>query len=126
VGHADWWSENRRWNGQRLHVVFDWDSVAAQPEPIVAGAAAYMFAATTFEIEGSAPAADVDQSERFLLAYTRARGRRWTRDEWETAWAASVWVAAYQVQLSMLEATTGAFAELVRRDLPERMRRAGV
>lgn len=29
----------------------------AQPEPIIAGAAAYMFAATTFEIKGSAPAA---------------------------------------------------------------------
>ena len=56
-------------------------------------------AATRFEIEGSAPAADVSQSERFLVAYARARGRAWSREKWETAWAASVWVAAYQVQL---------------------------
>jgi Phosphotransferase enzyme family len=126
VGHADWWSENLRWNGRELHVVFDWDSITAQPEPIVAGAAAYMFAATTFEIEGSAPAANVAQSERFLLAYARARGRPWTREEWETAWAASVWVAAYQVQLSALEAVTGAFSDLVRHELPERLLRAGL
>ena len=85
-----------------------------------------MFAATTFEIEGSAPAADVSESEQFLIAYTRARGRAWNREEWETDWAASVWVAAYQVQLSALESVTGAFAELVRRELPERLRRAGL
>jgi Phosphotransferase enzyme family len=126
VGHADWWSENLRWNGHQLHVVFDWDSITSQPEPIIAGAAAYMFAATTFEIEGSAPAADVSQSERFLVAYARARGRAWSREKWETAWAASVWVAAYQVQLSALESVTGAFAELGRRELPQRLQRAGV
>jgi hypothetical protein len=126
VGHADWWSENLRWNGRQLHAVFDWGSVTAQPEPIIAGAAAYMFAATTFEIEGSAPAADVAQSERFLRAYERARGRAWTRDEWQVAWSASIFVACYQVQLSALESVTGAFAELVKRDLPERMRHAGL
>ena len=125
VGHADWWSENLRWNNQKLHVVFDWDSVTAQPEPILAGAAAYQFAATTFEIEDSAPAADVNQSEQFLDAYTRARGRSWSRDEWQVAWAASAWVASYWGQLSTLEAVTGAFAELVRREMPERLLRAG-
>jgi hypothetical protein len=126
VSHADWWSENLRWNGHQLHVVFDWDSITAQPESVIVGAAAYMFAATTFEIEGSAPAADVSQSECFLVAHARARGRAWSREEWETAWAASVWVAAYQVQLSALESVTGAFAELVRRELPQRLQRAGV
>jgi Phosphotransferase enzyme family len=50
IGHADWWSENLRWNGRQLRAVFDWDSVTAQPEPIIAGAAAYMFAATTFVV----------------------------------------------------------------------------
>lgn len=90
VGHADWWSENLRWNAHQLHAVFDWDSITAQPEPIIAGAAAYVFAATTFEIEGSAPAADVSHRERFLVAYARARGRAWTREEWQTGWAASI------------------------------------
>jgi hypothetical protein len=101
-------------------------SITSQPEPIITGAAAYMFAATSLEIEGSAPAADVGQSERFLDAYARAHGRGKSREEWQSAWAASVWVAAYQVQLAALESVTGAFAELVRRDLPQRLQRAGI
>jgi hypothetical protein len=88
---------------------------------MISGTAANMFAATTFEVEGSAPAADSVRSERFLQAYERARRIRWSRDHWEVAWSASVWVACYQVQLSVLEAVTGAFAALVRRDLPERL-----
>jgi hypothetical protein len=125
VGHADWWSENLRWQGRQLHVVFDWDSIVAQPEPILVGAAAYMFAATTFEIEGSATGASVAESERFLREYERARGLTWSRDDWEVAWAAGLWVAAYRAQLSQTESITGTFAELVRRDAGERLRRAG-
>jgi FMN phosphatase YigB (HAD superfamily) len=126
VGHADWWSQNLRWKGHRLHVAFDWDSVTAQPEAIIAGAAAYQFAATTFEIEGSAPAATAAESERFLRAYARARGTAWTGQECQVAWSASIWVACYQAQLSAVEAVTGAFADQVRRDLPERIRHAGL
>ena len=37
VGHADWWTQNLRWIGRRLHVVHDWDSVTSQPEAILAG-----------------------------------------------------------------------------------------
>lgn len=126
VGHADWWSQNLRWIDHRLHVVFDWDSVTAQPEAIIAGAAAYQFAATTFEIEGSAPAATATESLRFLRAYAAARGNGWTRDQWQLAWSASIWVACYHAQLSAVEAVTGAFADLVRIDLPERLRYAGL
>jgi hypothetical protein len=124
VGHADWWSENIRWQGRQLHVVFDWDSIVAQPEPILVGAAAYMFAATSFEIEGSAPGASVAESERFLREYERARGLAWSRDDREVAWAAGLWVGAYHAQLSQIESTTGAFAEIVRQDAGERLRRA--
>ena len=70
--------------------------------------------------------ADVSQSERFLVAYAQARGQAWKREEWETAWAASAWVAAYQAQLSALESVTGAFAELVRGELPQPLQRAGL
>ena len=126
VGHADWWSQNLRWTDHRLHVVFDWDSVTAQPEAIIVGAAAYQFAATTFEIEGSAPAATASETERFLRAYEDARGKAWTPEQSQVAWSASIWVACYQAQLSALEAVTGAFADLVRRDLPERLRRAAL
>jgi hypothetical protein len=116
VGHADCWSENIRWQGRQLHVVFDWDSIVAQPEPILVGAAAYMYAATGFEIEGSASGASVVESERFLREYERARGLVWSHDDRE--------VATYHAQLSQTESTTAAFAELVRLEAGERLRRA--
>jgi hypothetical protein len=47
-----------------------------------------MFAATTFEIEANAPAASIDETDRFLREYERARGLAWSTDDWEVAWAA--------------------------------------
>jgi hypothetical protein len=32
VGHADWESQNLRWDGDRPLAVHDWDSAVAQPE----------------------------------------------------------------------------------------------
>jgi hypothetical protein len=41
VGHADWESQNLRWDGVRPLAVHDWDSAVAQPEAVVAGLTAY-------------------------------------------------------------------------------------
>ena len=125
VGHADWWTQNLRWIGRRLYVVHDWDSVTAQPEAILAGEAAYMFASTEFELDGCAPGASVEVTQRFLVAYAQARGRPWTADEREVAWAAGLWVAAFRARESRLEDRGEGFADLVRQDAPERLRRAG-
>ncbi|MDQ6673138.1 MAG: phosphotransferase, partial [Chloroflexota bacterium] len=125
IGHADWWSENLHWVGHRLHVLHDWDSVTAQPEAILAGEAAYLFAATTFELDGEAPGATIEGTERFLVAFEQARGRPWSADEREAAWAAGLWVAAFHARLSRFEDRGEGFADLVRRDAPERLRRAG-
>jgi hypothetical protein len=125
IGHADWWSENLHWVGHRLHVVHDWDSVTAQPEAILAGEAAYLFAATTFELDGEAPGATVEETERFLVAFEQARGRPWSADERQAAWAAGLWVAAFHARLARFEDSGEGFADLVRQDAPERLRRAG-
>ena len=62
--------------------------------------AAYMFAKTTFELDGRAPGASVADTQRCLAAYEHARERPWTADEREVAWAAGLWVfAATQVAL---------------------------
>jgi hypothetical protein len=105
-------------------VVFDWDSITAQPEAILVGEAGYMFAKTSFELDGCAPGASIEATDQFLVAYEQARGRLWTRDEREVAWAASLWVAAFDARLSRFEDRGQGFAELVRRDAPERLRRA--
>jgi hypothetical protein len=125
IGHADWWSENLHWVGHRLQVVHDWDNVTAQPEAMLAGVAAYLFAATTFELDGEAPGATVEETERFLVAFEQARGRPWSADERQAAWAAGLWVAAFHARLSRFEDSGEGFADLVRQDAPERLRRAG-
>ena len=125
VGHGDWWSDNLRWIGEQLHVVFDWDSLTARPEPGLAGAAAYMFAKTSFELDGCAPGASVECTEQFLDAYEQARGRRWSVAERQAAWAAGLWVAVFDARLSRCEDRGQGFADLVRRDASERLRRAG-
>jgi hypothetical protein len=125
VGHADWWSQNLRWVGHTLHAVFDWDSVTAQPEAILVGEAAYIFAKTSVERDGCAPGASIVDTERFLSECEHARGRPWTTDERQVAWAAGLWVAVFDARLSRLEDRGEGFAELVRSDAPERLRRAG-
>jgi hypothetical protein len=126
VGHADWWSENLRWVGRQLHLVYDWDSVTAQPEAILVGCAAYMFAKTTVELDGCAPGASVPATEHFLAAYERARGRSWTADELQVAWAAGLWVAVFDCRVSRIEDRGEGFADQVQAETPERLRRAGV
>jgi hypothetical protein len=125
VGHADWWSQNLRWVGQQLHVVYDWDSVTAQPEAILAGEAAYMFAKTDFELDGCAPGANVEATEQFLVAYENAREQPWTTDQRGLAWAAGLWIATFDARVSRLEDRGEGFAELVHSEAEERLRRAG-
>jgi len=70
--------------------VHDWDSLAWQPEAAVAGAASGSFASA-----GPPMLAPVESSEAFLVAYQDIRGRLFTAVELQVAWAASLWMAAY-------------------------------
>lgn len=103
VGHADWESQNIRWLAGRLHVVHDWDSVAAQPEAVIAGAAAAVFPASG----PAAVATTLEEAEAFLACYERARGRPWSDDERQVCWAAGLWVLAYNAKLETLRGDRG-------------------
>ena len=70
----------------------DWDSLAWQPEAALAGAASGAFASA-----GPPTLAPIESSEAFLVAYQDTRGRLFTAVEQEIAWAASLWMAAYNV-----------------------------
>lgn len=94
VGHADWESQNVRWHDGKLHVVHDWDSVVLQSEAMIAGYAAAVFPANRAPLSD----ATVKETEAFLRAYERARGRRWSADEWEVCWAAGLWVRAFNAK----------------------------
>jgi hypothetical protein len=97
AGHGDWWGPNVRWLNGHLHAVFDWDSLVYSSEAAVAGAAAAEFAeqwpvVTSFE-----------DTERFISAYERARGRPWSADEREICWAAGLWLMAFNAKKQSLQ-----------------------
>jgi hypothetical protein len=94
IGHGDWVNGNLVWDGCHLLAVHDWDSVICQPEPVIAG-----FAAATFlGLGGPQGHATVEQSATFLDAYVRARGLQWTTADREAAWAAGLWVRAFDAK----------------------------
>jgi Phosphotransferase enzyme family len=93
IGHVDWESQNIRWKDGRALVVHDWDSAATRPEATVAGAAAAVFTRTDMQSSSS-----IEESELFLDAYQRARGRAFTPDELRVAWASGLWVRAFDTK----------------------------
>jgi Phosphotransferase enzyme family len=97
VGHADWEAQNMRWAGTEPHVVYDWDSLAWLPEAAVVGAAAGMFASAEGPI-----LAPLESSMAFLDAYQVSRGRTFSVEEREVAWAASIWPALYNAREEIL------------------------
>lgn len=120
VGHADFESQNVRWRAGRLYSVDDWDSVAALPEAVLAGAASAVHPAAG----RSAATATVAETRRFLRAYARRRGTPWTAAEREVCWAAGLWVLAYNARVEIAEGGKQ-LAEQVRRDADLRLSRAG-
>jgi hypothetical protein len=120
VGHGDWWSDNLRWRGSRLHVVHDWDSVAAQPEVALVGLAAAIWAA-----DGEGGYSSIEQTEAFLAAYAIARRRQWADTETRVAWAAGLWSRAFDAKKA---AAIGRSPEslLPRVEAEERLARSGL
>jgi len=89
VGHGDFEAHNLRWDGLRPVMVHDWDSVITAPEPVVVGLAAAAWAA------GAGPFPTVEQTAAFLAAYQRAAGALWPAEEVGAAWAAGLWLRAF-------------------------------
>jgi hypothetical protein len=121
LGHADFEAQNLRWHGPQLWVVHDWDSLAWQPEAALAGAASGSFASA-----GPPRLAPVESSEAFLVAYQNARGRSFTAVEQDIAWAASLWMAAYNAREEALYGQTAVGRDALREQASERLRRATI
>jgi hypothetical protein len=116
LGHADFEAQNLRWHGREVWAVHDWDSLAWQPEAALAGAASGAFASA-----GPPMLAPIESSEGFLVAYQHIRRRLFTAVEREPAWAASLWMAAYNVW----EGLGGTLSsDALRAQAAERLRRA--
>ena len=119
LGHADFEAQNLRWRGAQVHAVHDWDSLAWQPEAALAGAASGAFAS-----DGPPTLAPVESSEAFLVAYQDTRGRSFTAVEQEIAWAAGVWMAAYNAREEALHGASPVCRDALRAQVAERLRRA--
>jgi len=118
LGHADFEAQNLRWHGREVWAVHDWDSLAWQPEAALAGAASGAFASS-----GPPTLAPIDSSEAFLVAYQDFRGHLLTPAEQEIAWAASLWMAAYNVW-EALHGDAPLSDDALRAQAAERLRRA--
>jgi hypothetical protein len=68
--------------------------------------------------------APIESSEAFLVAYQDLRGRLFTATELQIAWAASVWMAAYNAREEALYGHTSAGRDALRAQAAERLRRA--
>jgi hypothetical protein len=119
LGWADFEAQNLRWHGHQVWAVHDWDSVAWQPEAALAGAASGSFASA-----GPPALAPIESSEAFLVAYQDIRGRLFTAVEQEIAWAASLWMAAYNAREEALYGDTTVCRDALRAQAAERLRRA--
>jgi hypothetical protein len=120
LGYADFEAQNLRWQGLEVWAVHDWDSLAWQPEAALVGAASGSFASS-----GPPTLAPVESSEAFLTAYQNTRGRSFTAVELEIAWAASLWIAAYNAREEPLRGDTTVCRDALRAQAAERLRRAG-
>ena len=119
LGYADFEAQNLRWHGREMWAVHDWDSLAWQPEAALAGAASGSFASA-----GPPMLAPAESSEAFLVAYQDIRGRIFTAAEQEIAWAASLWMAAYNAREEALHGKTTVGGDALRAQAAERLRRA--
>lgn len=97
LGHADFEAQNLRWHGRQFRVAYDWDSLAWMPEPILVGSAAGVFASA--EVPTLAP---LESSAAFIETYQVTRGRRFSADELELAWAASLWTTTHNARAEAL------------------------
>jgi len=93
IGHHDWTVKHVRFGGLRPLVVYDWDSLSADLEPVFVGEAAATFTYTEHLPVELWPT--VEEAQAFIGDYERARGRPFTAAERGTARAAAVYTRAY-------------------------------
>ncbi len=117
VGHTDLNGLNVRWAPHPI--VHDWDSLAARPECVHAG----ILAVNHVELPGVGRITAVGDTERALDLYQRSRP--FSQVETELAWAAGIWVAAYNAAFEYLHGSRGEVSTRLESDSSQRLRLAG-
>jgi len=114
IGHGDWLPDNLRWQGSRLLVAHDWDSLIADSEAVIAGLASAIYPGL----------ATVAETRDFLTAYAAARGRPFSPGDLQRCWAAGVWTRAFDAKEQ--HATGQPVISLTQGETHDRLRQAGL
>jgi hypothetical protein len=93
IGHTDWGVKHFRYVGKKVRVIYDWDSLAFEKEPIIVGHASGYFTYTEYFGESRLPTDE--ESRAFIAEYEAARGKPFTYQELQTLQAAVVYGLAY-------------------------------
>ena len=106
VGHTDWRAEHLRFLGLKLSAVYDWDSLAAEPEPGLVGVAAHAFT-TDWSADPAAQRPSADDCLAFAADHEAARGAPFSPAERVALHAALVYALAYTARCEHSDHRTG-------------------
>lgn len=93
LGHTDWSVKHLRYLDGRVRVIYDWDSLALDTEPVFVGDAARGFTMTWFLDVPILPTRA--EAQAFIHEYECARGKSFSADEYKTIAAAATYGLAY-------------------------------
>ncbi len=93
IGHVDWGVKHFRYINDHVRVIYDWDSLSFEKEPIIVGQASGYFTYTEFF--GSARHPTNEETRAFIAEYEAARGKPFTPEELQTLEAAKLYGLAY-------------------------------
>ena len=96
IGHTDWGVKHFRYVGKKVRVIYDWDSLAFEKEPIIVGHASWYFTYTEYFGESRLPTGE--ETRAFIAEYETARGTPCTDQEHQTPQAAKVYGLAYSAR----------------------------
>jgi Ser/Thr protein kinase RdoA (MazF antagonist) len=119
LGHADFEAQNLRWRDGEVWAVHDWDSLAWQPEAALVRAASGAFAN-----DPPPSLVPVESSAAFIAAYQELRGRAFSAEELEIAWAGSFWTALHNARWEALHGDAPISLDAVREQAADRLRLA--
>jgi hypothetical protein len=97
LGHSDWGVKHFRYVGERVSVIYDWDSLSLEKEPTIVGHASGYFTYTEY-FGGSRVPTD-EEAQVFIAEYEAARGKPFTPEEYQTMRAAKLYGLAYGARL---------------------------
>ena len=120
LGYADWEGQNLRWAHERVAVVHDWDSLCWAPEAALAGAAAAVFPAQL-----QPETASIAASATFLEHYQTARGREFSAEELEVAWAGGLLPSLFNARADIHTGRRPLVLDRLAEDCADRLALAG-